>query len=432
MYYSHTSDQQGLFKFDSMGFDFSNNDLVDIAETAPWDRLMALFEPLYSDTGRNSKSIRMMIGLEIAKTVCQQSDERIVARLKTDTAVMILCGFDAAFRVKAPDPSSMTNFRKRWTEPVKREFTYILAGLAVEKLPAKKRGQVASDTTCIPADITYPTDKKLIIRAVDKLFGMVEEARAKGGEIALTGRRKAEGLILSGRKMKSSTGKKVNEIKKGLIEFGEEVLEKVEEVKGDISKRGQEEIKTIKKVFEQQREMIEKGTNRVKDRIVSIHEEKIRPIVRGKAGKRTEFGKKISIMTVGQKVIIPNVSRYDNFHDGSIVDSDIERYEEITGRKPREYVADKGYHTKDNHRKLSEQGIKDGIHYRGRMPESVKKESKATRERMYRQRSPVEGKIGLLKRRYGCNRIKYKSENADMAVLMAAAVNNLKVCVEYG
>jgi IS5 family transposase len=41
--------------------------------------------------------------------------------------------------------------------------------------------------------------------------------------------------------------------------------------------------------------MYEEGKRRIEDRVVSISQPHVRPIVRGKAGKPVEFGAKISV-----------------------------------------------------------------------------------------------------------------------------------------
>jgi hypothetical protein len=57
-------------------------------------------------------------------------------------------------------------------------------------------------------------------------------------------------------------------------------------------------------VYEQQLEMYEKKTNKVENRIVSVSQPHVRPIVRGKAGKAVEFGAKISASNVNGFVFL--------------------------------------------------------------------------------------------------------------------------------
>ena len=95
-------------------------------------------------------------------------------------------------------------------------------------------------------------------------------------------------------------------------------------------------------------------------------------------------------------------------------------------RKPKEYSADTGHHSKENHEFLKEEGIIDGIQYRGRKRKGVKgRVKKRTLVRMGRQRCGIEGKIGIMKSRYGCEKIRYKSENMEVRIYMAALMHNI-------
>ena len=54
----------------------------------------------------------------------------------------------------------------------------------------------------------------------------------------------------------------------------------------------------IRTVYEQQKYMYDNRTHSVPDRIVSVSQPFVRPIVRGKAGKPVEFGAKLDISDV--------------------------------------------------------------------------------------------------------------------------------------
>jgi DNA-directed RNA polymerase subunit E'/Rpb7 len=81
-----------------------------------------------------------------------------------------------------------------------------------------------------------------------------------------------------------------------------------------LTKKEQEELVTIGKVYEQQLEMYEKKTNKVENRIVSVSQPHVRPIVRGKAGKAVEFGAKISASNVNGFVFLDKLS-WDNYNE---------------------------------------------------------------------------------------------------------------------
>jgi len=67
---------------------------------------------------------------------------------------------------------------------------------------------------------------------------------------------------------------------------------------GSLSDRQQREPATIRTLFEQQEKMFRTSTHQINDRIVSISQPHVRPIVRGKARGETEFGAKVAISMV--------------------------------------------------------------------------------------------------------------------------------------
>ena len=81
-----------------------------------------------------------------------------------------------------------------------------------------------------------------------------------------------------------------------------------------LTKKEQELLIKIVKVYEQQLEMYEKNTDRVANRIVSVTQPHVRPIVRGKAGKAVEFGAKISASNVNGFVFLDKLS-WDNYNE---------------------------------------------------------------------------------------------------------------------
>ena len=82
----------------------------------------------------------------------------------------------------------------------------------------------------------------------------------------------------------------------------------------NLSKRQQNILETIKKVYKQQLEMWKNKTQSVPQRIVSLTQPHIRPIVRGKAGKPIEFGAKLSVSCVDNYVFLDKIS-WENFNE---------------------------------------------------------------------------------------------------------------------
>nr|MDJ0649139.1 transposase [Xenococcaceae cyanobacterium MO_188.B19] len=224
-----------------------------------------------------------------------------------------------------------------------------------------------------------------------------------------------------------------------------------------LSPRKYKMLLVIAEVYRQQLWMYENESNRIDDRIVSITQPHIRPIVRGKAGKPVEFERggcwgfpSISNHAVGAKL---SVSRFDgegcswlksisnrrvdnyvfldhlswdNFNESRDLKSQIEEYKNYTGYYPSSVHVDKIYRTRANRAWCKERGIRISGPPLGRPPKNVSKETKKQAQDDERFRNAIEGKFGQAKRRYGLNCIMTKlSETSETSIAITFLVINL-------
>jgi len=143
-------------------------------------------------------------------------------------------------------------------------------------------------------------------------------------------------------------------------------------------------------------------THSIEDRIVSIHQPHVRPMVRGKASAPVEFGAKIHLSVIDGISFLDELS-WDAFHEGSHMESYVEKYRERFGFYPREVLADKIYCTRDNRRMLKSKGL--GIHLKAK-PLGRPSATAVSIHVSPGERNPIEGKFGQAKTGYGLNRIK--------------------------
>jgi hypothetical protein len=66
-----------------------------------------------------------------------------------------------------------------------------------------------------------------------------------------------------------------------------------------LSREEKQYLGTILKVYHQQKGMFDTGTHQCKNRIISVFQPHIRPIVRGKSKAKVEFGSKIGASITG-------------------------------------------------------------------------------------------------------------------------------------
>ena len=114
-----------------------------------------------------------------------------------------------------------------------------------------------------------------------------------------------------------------------------------------MSKQLRTKLETVKKLYEQQKYMYDNHTHSVSDRIISISQPWLRPIVRGKAKAPVEFGAKLDISVVNGFTRLEYHS-FDGYNEALKLSDMIERHKERTGSYPERILADKIYRNHEN------------------------------------------------------------------------------------
>ena len=173
----------------------------------------------------------------------------------------------------------------------------------------------------------------------------------------------------------------------------------------------------IQELFRQQKEMYDNGLKKVDDRIVSISQPHVRPIVRGKASAPVEFGAKISLSLVDGFSRIEEL-RWDNYNESIDLQDHIERYKKRYGFYPESVCVDKIYRNRKNIKFCKENNIRISGPRLGRPPKEpdTKTDIKLEKQDM-KDRVAVEGKFGEGKRRYGLSRVIAKLSGTSESVI---------------
>ncbi|WP_051911458.1 hypothetical protein [Methylomicrobium agile] len=113
--------------------------------------------------------------------------------------------------------------------------------------------------------------------------------------------------------------------------------------------------RVIQHLYLQQREMYRTQTHRCDQRIVKPY---VRPMVRGKQDKPVEFGAKLSVSLTGDGLAHVDHLRWDAFHEGLDLPTQVEAYRERYGHYPERVIADPLYGTRANRSYLKQRGIR--------------------------------------------------------------------------
>lgn len=181
----------------------------------------------------------------------------------------------------------------------------------------------------------------------------------------------------------------------------------------------------ITEVYRQQLWMYENSSSRIDDRIVSLTQPHIRPIVRGKAGKPVEFGAKISVSCFENYVFLDHLS-WDNFNESGDLKFQVERYKVFTGYYPESIHVDRIYRTRENRAWCKEKGIRISGPPLGRPRKNVSQQEKKQAQDDEGFRNAIEGKFGQAKRRFRLNLVMAKlSKTAETSIAITFLVINL-------
>jgi hypothetical protein len=435
--YSKKSNQMSFYDFvlPFSGHLDGNNRWVQLAAMIDWDMVEEKYASLFNDQGNPAKSVRIALGALIIKEKLGLSDRETVQQIKENPYLQYFLGFNEYEYVAPFSHSLMFTFRKRFKSDILNDINELMF---VEKIIENQNdqddddsndddhpnnGTLIIDASCAPADIAYPTDLNMLNEGrekSEKIIDILNVFYDKKKPRTYRERARKEYLMVSKR---PKAGKKtiVKAIKKQLA-FLERNLKSIDVILGIVSIdvlsiRQQKQLETIRLVSEQQREMLMSGKHSVPNRIVSISQPYVRPIVRGKSKSKTEFGVKFSISVVEGYAFIDQMS-FDSYNEGEHNQfvAVIELYRRRFGYYPKRIMADKIYRNRKNLDFCKVHGIRLSGPKLGRPTknhlEELRQEGKDCGIR-----NQVEGKFGEGKRKYGMNLIMAKTEETNKTVI---------------
>lgn len=167
--------------------------------------------------------------------------------------------------------------------------------------------------------------------------------------------------------------------------------------------------------------MYENKVHTVEDRIVSISQPYIRPIVRGKAAAPVEFGAKLDLSLDENKLARIEKLSFDAYNESDVLIAAAERYRNRTGHYPERILADKIYRNRHNLSYCREHGIRLSGPALGR----PKKNADIDKKIEYQDnadRVAVERSFALAKHSYGLGRIVTKLEETTRGSISLSVI----------
>ncbi len=461
-----------------------NNRWVELAGCIPWDELARAYHGALSQSprGRPSKDARLVIGAVIIKHKLCLSDRETVLQIQENPYLQFFVGLPG-YQMEAPFAASLlVEVRKRMGQGVFDAFHAAVVE-ALEQSRSKGRSSASSakrskdddeppgtgeyeesakeeaveparqgklilDATVAPQAIRYPTDLSLLNEAREFTEQIIDVLYAHSPleRKPRTYRQRARRDYLAVAKQKRASAKVRRRGIKQQLQYLQRNLGHVEALlaywpegtrlplPGWLLRR----YWVLPHLYAQQREMYERNARRCDGRIVSISQPYVRPIVRGKVDKPTEFGAKLSASLNADGLACVDHLSWDAYHEGNALEKQVERYRQRHGHDPEAVIADQVYGTRDNRRFLKGRQIRFAGKPLGR-PKKVTEETKAQlqrekqqRQRDHRDRIPIEGKFGQGKGGYRLNYIRAKRADTSVAWINSIfLVMNLLVLLKF-
>ncbi|WP_332456877.1 IS5 family transposase [Petrimonas sp.] len=416
-----------------------NNRWVVLSKIVPWEEFARLYYKNFkSNRGAPTKDARLVLGVIIIKHIMKTDDRGVIEMIQENPYMQYFLGLEAFTYEQVMTPSLLVSIRKRidldvfesLTDDLIRKGLKLKAGVKPEEVDTNakdddnddedpgNRGKLQMDATVCDADIKYPTDLDLLNESRQKAEELIDELCLKLGikDKPRTYRRVARKEFLDVSKMKRKPAnvlrkairKQINYLKRDIRNINK-MLDTVKDKPVPFDRRQLKYFFVIQHLLAQQETMYRKKSHQVEDRIVSIHQPHVRPIVRGKAKAKTEFGAKINISLLDGYARVDHLD-WDAFNEGQDLQMQVERFRELTGKYPELVQVDKIYLTRENRRFLKEKGIRYTGDPLGRKPakEIKSRYQKRKERREAAERNQVEGKFGQGKRGYDMNNIRAK------------------------
>jgi len=423
-----------------------NNRWVRMADQVPWeifeDKYAALFA---SDTGNVAKPLQMALGALIIQNKFQYADRELVEQITENPYLQYFIGLAGYQNIPPFDASTLVLFRKRITMEMLREANeYLLAHKeddhsdppscsATDGTPWEEKdenkGTLTLDATCAPVNIRYPQDISLLNEAREKLeYIIYRMCKSYGLPLPRRYSKRARKDYLGYAKKRKRSKKQIRTAIKKQLSY---VRRDISYLEGYFSQNYAPDTKdiplllTIFKLYTQQEYMYRNKVHSVEDRIVSISEPWIRPIVRGKTRNPVEFGPKLDISVDEDGYARLEKVSFDSYNESGCLIAAVERYKARTGYYPERVLADQIYRTRVNRAYCQEHGIRLSGPKLGR-PSLDARNDKKQEYQDNTDRIEVERFFSRNKRCYGMGCIVTKLEETQLtSIALSVFVSNL-------
>jgi IS5 family transposase len=414
-------------------------------ELAQLDRLLeddAIFRRVKADMarrrphsltlGRPGTPVEVILRLLVVKRLYDWSYEE-VERLVSDS--LVLRQFCRVYLEKVPDDTTLL----RWARVIAPATLVALNERVValaRRLAVTRGRKLRLDGTVVETTIHHPSDSSLLADGVRVLSRALRRARtvlgeAAGGarELFRTRLRSVRRLVRSlhrlGRRKGDAAARAMREAYARLIAVARKTCAQATRIGTALRERPEPPAQRLARqldtflprvaqaIAQAVRRVLRGETVPAGEKIVSLFEPHSQIIVRHKAGKPVEFGRKLWLEEVEGGIVSGWRLLDRSGQDAPYLLPSLAAHRERFGRPPRLVTGDRGVFSPENERLAEAAGVaRVVIPAVGKItPERSRLEKQRWFRRGFRFRAGIEGRIGVLQRCYGLGRCRDHGED---------------------
>jgi hypothetical protein len=430
-----------------------NNRWIKFCKILPWNKLNGYYYArMDRKMGAGIIGARIVLGALIIKHHEELSDEGTIDSIKENLYMQYFLGLSSFKRDAVFAPSLFVEIRKRlgvdyWQEindiiikhntpenkndteqNKENNQTFNATEINADPTAPVNKGTINIDATIVEQDIQYPTDLGILNESREKLEEIIDiiclqTDQEKPRTYRITARKK----YLNVAKKKRRTYKEIRKAVRSQLNFVSRDLKHIDillasetDLNSIFDKHQLKYLQVVNEVYRQQKEMHTNKTHSALNRIVSIHQPHVRPMVRGKAGSDVEFGSKIGVCVHNGLTYLDHLS-WDSYNETEDLKTSAENYKKRNGYYPAKINADQIYITRVNRNWCKTNNIQLNGKPLGRPTEQTKERIKELRQAVG-ERNCVEGKFGQGKRWYGMGNIHAKLQTTSESMIGAIVV----------
>lgn len=399
-----------------------------------------------NDFGRSTIPIESVVRLLTLKQLHKDCSLRDVEqRTKTDYAWK---GFaQLSLTDKVPDHSTLGLWEQFFGEESLKKLHDKIINYCLDKKIIKGR-KFQTDTTVAEANTHYPTDSSLLGDAVRVITRTIEKIKkvVKLKTVFHSKTKKVKVKIRDiNNSLKKRSGKAKQTVKTATREIADIAGRSVKQagrVLDELSKKAQANAQAMAEKLAQQLALAQQiisqtydvlDGQKISNRIVSFFQPSMRPIQKGKLSVKCEFGQKLQIDEVENKIISNWRLFGGNPNDATLLIPAIDKHKHRFGRDPTVAATDRGFDSEDNQAKLKNRIKRLSIPKRGyKSKQRLRTERSKWFQKAQNWRAGGEGTISVLKRTSSIGKNKAKTETSyTQAIAWGVIGRNLKTMTAY-